>query len=159
MAKLQAVLDGDDPDRVPEDATVSTLCEQQRQIKWEQLMLGRMLGRFAKDWSSHHGTQPGQDRVRHSNWTTEVIDFIFTQWWKLWELRNQDRHGRDLATQRQATAQQVDRELTMFYDDYEGTVPQHLNWIFDTRLKSDDSGCRPPHNNGLTHGYQSYMMP
>ena len=33
MAKLWAVLDGDNPDGVPEAALVSALCEQQRQVK------------------------------------------------------------------------------------------------------------------------------
>ena len=67
-----------------------------------------MLGRFAKEWNNHPHTQPEQHSKTHKNWTTEIIDFILTQWWILWESRNQDRHGRDLATTQQAAAQQVD---------------------------------------------------
>ena len=78
-----------------------------------------MWGRFAKEWGSQHRTQPGAEQKSHKDWTTEVIDFIFTQWWQLWEMRNHDRHGRDLATRQQADARQVDRELTMLYEDYE----------------------------------------
>ena len=93
-----------------------------------------MQGRFAKEWAIHARTQPGK-KSNSTHWTTEVIDFIFTQWWTLWESRNQDRHGRDLATQQQAHAQQMDRELTQLYDDYAPQTPQHLQWIFDTPVE------------------------
>ena len=94
-----------------------------------------MLGRFAKTWGTHARTQPGTDQNSRMSWTTEVIDFIFTQWWKLWEACNQDRHGGDMATQQQATATQVGRALTMLYDTYANNVPQHLRWMFDTSIE------------------------
>ena len=94
-----------------------------------------MVGRFAKDWSTNNRTQPGTTHKPNTRWTTEVIDFIFTKWWQLWELRNHDRHGRDMATQQQATARQVDRELTMLYEIYEDRTPQPLQWIFDTPIE------------------------
>ena len=94
-----------------------------------------MRGRFSKEWNTHPDTQPGQTKKPQSSWTTNVIDFIFTQWWQLWELRNQDQHGWDLATRIQATALQVDRELQQFYANYETTAPQHLAWLFNTPLE------------------------
>ena len=94
-----------------------------------------MRGRFALEWESHHLTQPGTGKTSHTDWTTEVIDFILTQWRHLWDLRNQDRHGRDLATQQQANALQVDRELHMFYDEYKARAPQHLRWLFNTPIE------------------------
>ena len=63
-----------------------------------------------------------------------MIAFIFDQWWCLWEIQNQDRHGRNLATTQQAMARQVDQELTMFYDTYEDRTPQHLQWLFNTMI-------------------------
>ena len=131
VAKLRAVLDGEDPNRVPEHSSVKEICAKQQQIKWDQLLRGR----FATEWATHCCMQPGPKHQSHHNWTTEVIDFIFTQWWQLWELRNHDRHGRDMATQQQATARQVNRELQMFYAEHEPSAPQHLRWIFDTPLE------------------------
>ena len=81
VSKLRAVLDGDNPNQVYEDPLVTTICEAQQQINWVQLMLGR----FAKAWVEHPRTQPGTARQSHHNWTTEVIDFIYTQWWTLWD--------------------------------------------------------------------------
>ena len=127
--KLQAVLDGKNPDTVPEDPSVGSICLTQKHIHWEQLMFGR----FAKEWDLHNRTQPGTTKT-HRSWTTEIIDFIFTQWWTLWESRNQDRHGRDMATSQQAEARQVNRELTMFYEDYEHQAPQLLQWVFHTPI-------------------------
>ena len=131
MSKIRAVLDGEDPNQIPEDPRLTAICEAQKLITWDQLMLGR----FATTWGAHVRTQPGTTSKSHKSWTTEVIDFIFTHWWKLWELRNQDRHGRDLATQQQAHAQQVDRELQMLYETYADQTPQHLQWLFDTPIE------------------------
>ena len=79
-------------------------------------------------------TRPGANTKDNQSWTTEIIDFIFQQWKQLWDIRNQDRHGWDLATKHQALAQQVERELTLFYD-CEAQVPQHMQWIFDTPIQ------------------------
>ena len=128
--KMRAVLDGDNPDLIPNPPELADICAQQQAIKWEQILLGR----FARAWNTHPRIQPGSQQHSNKTWTTEIIDFIFMQWWTLWESRNKDRHGRDLATQQQATAQQVDRELQMFYDNYKECAPQHLRWIFDTTI-------------------------
>ena len=130
MEKLRAVLDGANQNQTPEEPSLAPICATQKQIKWEQLLLGR----FAKEWNTHPRTQPGHNWKTLQNWTTEVIDFILLQWWNLWESRNQDRHGRDLATTQQAAAQQVDWEMTLLYDEYKGKVPQHLDWIFNTPI-------------------------
>lgn len=131
VSKLRAVLDGDNPDSVPEHPDLEEICRQQELIGWDQLMLGR----FAKGWGRHHRTQPSSQDKRAHTWTTDVIDFIYTQWWQLWETRNQDQHGRDIETRHQAEARQVDRELTMFYETYEAITPQHLGWLFDTPIE------------------------
>ena len=130
VSKMRAVLDGDNPDLVPDAPELAEICVQQKDIQWEQMLLGR----FARAWNTHPRTQPGMPQHSNQTWTTDIIDFIFTQWWILWESRNRDRHGRDLATQQQATAQQVGRELQLFYDNYENCAPQHMRWIFDTTI-------------------------
>ena len=40
-----------------------------------------------------------------------------------------------MATSQQASARQVDQELTMFYEDYEHIVPQYLRWVFCTPIE------------------------
>ena len=130
VTKLRAVLDGENPDNVPENPTIADICQQQRTLGWDQLLRGR----FPKAWSMSTQTQPGKTHSSYKGWTTKVINFIFTQWWSLWELRNQDRHDRDLATTQEAAARQVDRELILLYNTFEDNAPQHLQWIFDTTI-------------------------
>ena len=52
----------------------------------------------------------------------------------IWELRNGDRHGRDLASQTQAAERQTIQELTQLYEDHQNQVGQTLQWLFDIPL-------------------------
>jgi hypothetical protein len=107
----------------------------QQTIGWHQLLRGR----FSKQWIKAQDQYLGTNATTQNNgtqWLTNVIDFIFTQWWTLWELRNEDRHGRDLVTQSQAHARQAIYELTQLYDDYQHTVPDRLGWLFSTSLQT-----------------------
>ena len=102
VSKLQAVLDGQSPNTIPVHPSLEEIGIQQDQIGWEQILRGR----FGWVWNTHKRTQPGQSTKLKGHWTTEVITFIWVQWWKLWELRNHDQHGHDLATKQQAQARQ-----------------------------------------------------
>ena len=132
VEKIRAVLDGNSTATVPVPSSLEEIGLQQEQIGWDQLMRGR----FGWAWNGHIRTQPGSAGRSRSDWTTEVISFILEQWWKLWTVRNQDRHGLDLATRLQAQAHQVDRELQLFYEEHAGTAPQNLKWIFDTSIET-----------------------
>ena len=131
VGQLRAVLNRIPIHTVPiPPSLVEEIGLQQDQIGWDQLMLDR----WGWAWNNNARTQPGTSTSRTGDWTTEIISFIFEQWWKLWESRNQDRHGQDLATKLQTQALQVDRELQMIYDEYSSNVPQDLRWIFDTPI-------------------------
>ena len=139
VSKLRAVLDGQSPDTIPVNQSLEAIKTQQDQIGWEQLLRGR----FGWAWNTHCKTQPSSTTTFKGHWTAEVIYFIWDQSWKLWELRNQDWHGRDLATSLQAQAQQMEHELQRFYDEYTDKVPQHLAWLFDMTNETHlAAGCR-----------------
>jgi hypothetical protein len=63
-----------------------------------------------------------------------MADFMLEQWWKLWTSRNEDRHGRDYATQLQAANRQALCELEQFYQNYSTVAPQQLQWLFGIPL-------------------------
>ena len=65
---------------------------------------------------------------------TKIIDVLFKEWWKLWELRNGDRHGRDASTRATAENRQILSELIQFYENHKDTAPQRLQWLFDIPL-------------------------
>ena len=55
VAKLGAIIDGENLNHVPEPPVLAEICEAQKAIKWEQWLLGR----FATAWNTHTRTQPG----------------------------------------------------------------------------------------------------
>ena len=110
---------------VATDATLHDLSQSQDAIGWDQLMKGR----FSNLWNEQ--SLLASQRTQKTNWTVEVIDCIFQHWWELWELRNQDRHGRDKLTRAQALTLQAHRELHLMYEKYQPIAPQHLQWLFD----------------------------
>ena len=92
---------------------------------WNQLLKGRI----SSLWNAHCVLK--SQRQAHTNWTVEIVDCISQQWWTIWELRNQDRHGRDHLTQAQASTLQAHRELQLLYNKYELIAPQQLQWLFN----------------------------
>ena len=123
---MKCLLEGTNHNEAPQDPTIIAICNAQDNIGWEHVLKGR----FSTLWNQHsiHSSQ----RTHHTNWTVEVIDCIYTHWWRLWELRNKDRHGHDQATQAQAHTVQAHRELDLLYDRYEAITPQSLQWLFNT---------------------------
>ena len=64
---------------------------------------------------------------------TTVVTTIFTQWKELWQLRNQDRHGKDYKTKADAAHRQAVTELMALYEMKDLVLPHH-RWIFATPL-------------------------
>ena len=48
-------------------------------------------------------------------WSTKIIEAILMEWLKMWKLRNEDRHGRDMESKQLAETIQTIRELEEFY--------------------------------------------
>ena len=62
-----------------------------------------------------------------------MITTIFTQWKELWQLRNQDRHGKDYKAQADVAHRQAVTELMTLYE-LKDTLEPHLKWLFNTPL-------------------------
>ena len=118
-------MESKDHNTVLVNPTASDICTTQTNIGWEHILKGR----FSTLWNIH-SVHPSH-RTQHKTWTVEVIDCIFNQWWQLWTLRNQDRHGRDSLTRAQADTTQAHRELNLLYKQYKNIAPQTLQWLFD----------------------------
>jgi hypothetical protein len=126
---FDAVLHNKDFATIRADPSVQHVATAQAAIGWDQIIKGR----FAAQWSACQHAHFGPDcnkRLNGTSWLTNVIDLIYKEWWKLWEMRNGDRHGRDLATRLQAEAAQAARELTLLYDTHSLSVVERLRWLF-----------------------------
>jgi hypothetical protein len=71
---------------------------------------------------------------------TKVIVTWLQQWLNLWKMRNEDRHGRDDDTRRQAQENQTIRETTKFYEENATRVNPTLQWLFETPLTAKIKG-------------------
>jgi hypothetical protein len=133
--KMRLVLArGDTSHRLAHDH-LRDVSKSQSAIGWDQVLKGR----FSVEWAKAQSTFA--KRAHHSHcdgreWTTCMADFMLAQWWKLWTLRNEDRHGRDYTSHLQAVNRQALRELEQFYERYSMIVPQQLGWLFDIPLST-----------------------
>jgi len=110
-------------------AGLEPIAAAQQAIGWDQILSGRL----ALAWQSHQQqylTQTNRlsDRNSGQSWSTNLTNVIFAQWWELWQMRNEDRHGRDKITQAQAENRQATRELHQLYE-HRANLPENLQWI------------------------------
>jgi len=78
--------------RVPQD--LRNLAVAQESIGWIHLFKGRI----SKHWIDRQQDHIGDKATKKNNalhWATTVIDCFFTQWFKVWDQKNLDRHGHD----------------------------------------------------------------
>ena len=121
-------------ERIPSDPRYNELQAAQERIGWQHFFKGRFSKKFIEFQDRHLGRQR-TSKKNGLSWLTGLIDVIFKQWWELWELRNGDRHGRDLQSKAQAVSRQAVRDLELFYDRYQDTAPADLLWIFQEPLE------------------------
>ena len=136
---LDALLYDKDTDNIHIDPEVAEVAAAQKQLGWDQILVGR----FALQWHESHNQYLGNRATTKNNgttWMTSVIEAWFQEWLKLWKIRNEDRHGRDATTERQAIERQTIREVTMFYETHADRVGPDLQWLFRTPLQEKIQG-------------------
>lgn len=95
---------------------------QQTSIGWDQFIRGKV----SKEWDKmqqYYAKSNGYEE-ESKGWMTRLIRLLATESFKLWEIRNGNRHGTDDATKALATEAQTQRELRMLYLLKEKTLPQ-----------------------------------
>lgn len=130
---MKCVFDDAAPSTINIPPGMEELAQAQFFIGWNQMLKGR----FSNKWTElqdHHLGDTATHRTNGQTWLTSVVDFIFQEWWKLWKLRNDDRHGRDAQTKAQLEHAQAIRELTLLYEAYSHTEDPRLSWLFDVPL-------------------------
>ena len=128
---VKAVLEGRTTDTMQVPASVADLAVAQESIGWEEMLKGRFSSRWSRRQQAHMGAF--NPKANGETWLTSVIQFILEQWFKVWEIRNEDRHGRDQQTKAQLRRDQALRELEQLYT-YQGEVLPRHNWILQIPL-------------------------
>ena len=131
---LHATIHNLPTDTIKVNPAVADVAASQAAIGWHQILKGR----FSKLWAATQDRYLGSQatvKTNGSKWVTHLIESIFIEWLKLWKLRNEDRHGRDIESRRQAETRQTIRELELFYAAHKDTVTAQLKWLFEEPLQ------------------------
>jgi Reverse transcriptase (RNA-dependent DNA polymerase) len=96
-----------------------TLIATQTRIGWRHLFNGR----FCLLWSVLQDDYYYRERETlltkkksGLTWQTGLINLIWEKWYDLWKMRNEDVHGKDMASRAQAEKREVKRQLNEIYD-------------------------------------------
>lgn len=122
------------------------LIDRQNAIGWDHFIRGKLSTEWELSqyfYAKKYGLQKASE-----GWLITLIRLLATSSYQLWEIRNDCRHGKDAATQRQALQEQTQRELrclyqlrplvlaqdrTLFRNTVElhlsETVPQQRSWL------------------------------
>jgi hypothetical protein len=133
LEATKASLEGRPPETMAVESAVQHVAEAQANIGWHHIFKGR----FSQTWKQVQDQYLGSRKTKRNNgqtWLTKIIDTIFKEWWRLGELRNSDRHGRDHRSKLQSETRQGIRELTQLYEAHKDNAPQHLQYLFTTPL-------------------------
>ena len=108
------------------------IIHQQNQIGWSQLFMGR----FAISWSRtqaqyfEHFRSVDDIKKHGTAWQASLIQFVWERWFTLWKQRNQEVHGHNERTRRDASQRETRRQLTEIYRHrhmYDDSVQQLLH--------------------------------
>jgi hypothetical protein len=133
LSALRVVLDNHDTASIRVEPAVASIGRAQADIGWHHILKGRLSKQWGKAQAKYLGSR-ADTKNNGDTWMTKVIEVMLREWLKLWKLRNEDRHGSNRHTRRQAEERQAIRELQQFYDAHDGRVPSRLQWLFDTPI-------------------------
>ena len=105
---------------------LTRLIANQNDIGWKHVFLGR----FCTDWSdvqdAHYATMLNKKEGKRrtgEQWQKEIINEIWSQWFLVWAMRNQDLHGVNESTRARAEREETERTLRDIYDLREQMEP------------------------------------
>ena len=95
-----------------------------------------------KVWMSKHSIERQRDCIGGKavkknnalNWRITMIDYFFSQWFKVWYQRNLDRHGHDYQGRANKLKDVAYREITHLYT-FKEAAPEDIRWLFQTPLE------------------------
>jgi hypothetical protein len=137
--------------------TLQSLVNQQNQIGWDQLFLGR----FCKEWSLYQQRYLSQLDSENSDnlsqvcvkWQAKIIQLCWQNWFTLWKLQNQEVHGHDERSRTEATKREVRYQLANIYR-HRNMYESHVQ-----RLLHRDPSSHDQHALSVTKNWLSINTP
>ena len=122
--------------QIPSGAStvIQTAMIQQTEIGWHQLLHGRAV----QSWRTISKAAQRAERGRttedgdKTTWVTNMLDTIWTEWFKLWEARNEFVHGKTLTEKQERKQADIEQKIRQIYENKEKYLPS------ERRLLGDD---------------------
>ena len=91
------------------------LLQEQTAVGWDHVFQGRITKKWAEAQQSYYDGFPKVKGRDGAAWSRKILCEVFTHWNKLWDVRNEDLHGKDTTSQARASKEQAFRELDLLY--------------------------------------------
>jgi hypothetical protein len=109
------------------------IAASQEAIGWKQLLHGRCSKLWKKHLNDYFGDRKGKSDGA-SSCMTELMAYIFEEWFRMWDRRNEDRHGADAAARSQQQRAQALREIIYYYN-FKDRLPAPLRWLLEPPIE------------------------
>ena len=106
-----------DPTSYPSE--LHRLIAQQNAIGWDHLFHGRFSAEWSRLQDEYYARLVNTDNEKRRTghrWQTAIIGKIWDQWFLLWAMRNEDKHGADTTARARADRLEVERGLRELYE-------------------------------------------
>ena len=111
---------------IPAGASVAirAAMKQQEDIGWHQLLHGRAALAWRQTVTTKH--TPYDGALRGSNettWVTNMLDAIWTEWFKVWEERNEFVHGKTMTEKQERKRAEIEQKIRTIYENKDKYLP------------------------------------
>ena len=131
LDSLEALFQGTIINQDNYDPRYHLLIAQQQAIGWRQMFSGRFSKEWAKLQHEHLVSQNLSTQTQNgTTWLVQVISSIWTQWMKVWDIRNKVIHGHDNTTREQAKRRILKIQLEEIYALRDQVCPHHESKLF-----------------------------
>ena len=111
---------------IPAGASVAiqTAMKQQEDIGWHQLLHGRAVRAWRQTVTTNHTSSDGALRgSNETTWVTNMLDTIWTEWFKVWEARNEFVHGKTMTDKQERKQAEIEQKIRTIYKNKDKYLP------------------------------------
>ena len=112
---------------------IQTAMRQQEDIGWHQLLHGRAVRAWRQTVAPN--PTPSNRALQESNettWVTNLLDTIWTEWFNVWEARNELVHGKTVTEKQKRKQAEIEQKIRRIYENKDKYLPS------ERRLLGDD---------------------
>ena len=112
---------------------IQTAMRQQEDIGWHQLLHGRAVRAWRQTLAPKHTPYDGaRQDSNETTWVTNVLDTIWTEWFKVWEARNEFVHGKTKTEKQERKQTEIEQKIRRIYERKDKYMPSEQRLLEDS---------------------------